>query len=542
VPFKSRQQQRYFFAAEAAGKLPPGTAREWAEETDFEKLPQRVKEAKPMHKQAGGLGKLVTKAKKLPLPATAREAILPGAAGALAATQVAPEGGVLGPLGAAAAAASLGTRKNRQIVQKALAGKATPEAMDALRSSARNAGAMYGGGLALDALNNVRTTSTHATNITRQLDPQGSKVVPLSPLQQLRSALPAILTRKSSADRSVRKQAILGQALLGSGIGAVTAGSGNRAEGAGRGLAIGGGTGLGMFVGDRFGGAAADGLSPVMIGADGQPTVKSLLGNLAIRLGSVGLGGFGGYQGTQALLGPPSWETHDKVKKSRRKRAQEERGMNGLIRKAAETVLRKQAVILPAIAGTGIGAATAPSGHRGEGAARGLGIGTGTGLGMFAGGRLGALLAQNMGNPYMHGPNSELQVNPAYLPMALALTLGGTALGGVGGYKGTQAMLGAPSWDKKKSKPKPKAEKEPASEEKKSAADNLIEARLKLDAFLTKTATDGFTPAIRQTAARVKRAFDATGNLAHAVRAIRPELSPGLARQVAAELLRRAIV
>jgi hypothetical protein len=44
VPFKSKAQQRWMFAAEARGELPEGTAKEWAHETkNFKKLPERVK-------------------------------------------------------------------------------------------------------------------------------------------------------------------------------------------------------------------------------------------------------------------------------------------------------------------------------------------------------------------------------------------------------------------------------------------------------------------------------------------------------------------
>ena len=46
MPFKSKAQQRFMFAAEAQGKLKPGTARKWAHETkDMKKLPEHVKKA-----------------------------------------------------------------------------------------------------------------------------------------------------------------------------------------------------------------------------------------------------------------------------------------------------------------------------------------------------------------------------------------------------------------------------------------------------------------------------------------------------------------
>jgi len=49
MPFKSKAQMRYFFAAEKEGKLPTGTARRWAHESkdagvDLKKLPEKKKE------------------------------------------------------------------------------------------------------------------------------------------------------------------------------------------------------------------------------------------------------------------------------------------------------------------------------------------------------------------------------------------------------------------------------------------------------------------------------------------------------------------
>lgn len=46
MPFKSKAQQRYFYAAEDRGDLPKGTAEEWSKETDFEGLPERAKKKK----------------------------------------------------------------------------------------------------------------------------------------------------------------------------------------------------------------------------------------------------------------------------------------------------------------------------------------------------------------------------------------------------------------------------------------------------------------------------------------------------------------
>ena len=43
MPYKSKSQQRFFFAAEARGELKPGTAREWAHKTkNIKKLPEHI--------------------------------------------------------------------------------------------------------------------------------------------------------------------------------------------------------------------------------------------------------------------------------------------------------------------------------------------------------------------------------------------------------------------------------------------------------------------------------------------------------------------
>ena len=43
MPFKSRAQQRFMFAAEERGDVPKGTAKRWAHETkDIKSLPEKV--------------------------------------------------------------------------------------------------------------------------------------------------------------------------------------------------------------------------------------------------------------------------------------------------------------------------------------------------------------------------------------------------------------------------------------------------------------------------------------------------------------------
>jgi len=47
MPFKSKSQMKLFFAKEARGELPKGTAEHWARETkDIKHLPPRVRKNK----------------------------------------------------------------------------------------------------------------------------------------------------------------------------------------------------------------------------------------------------------------------------------------------------------------------------------------------------------------------------------------------------------------------------------------------------------------------------------------------------------------
>lgn len=75
MPFKSKAQQRFMFAAEARGEIKPGTAREWAHETrDIKMLPEHVGEDDKEARQAGEKKALEKVAIGLhpppPLPAT----------------------------------------------------------------------------------------------------------------------------------------------------------------------------------------------------------------------------------------------------------------------------------------------------------------------------------------------------------------------------------------------------------------------------------------------------------------------------------------
>jgi hypothetical protein len=58
MPFKSKAQQRLFFAKEARGELPKGTALKWAHETpNIKHLPRYAHgSAKPAKKEMGRYG------------------------------------------------------------------------------------------------------------------------------------------------------------------------------------------------------------------------------------------------------------------------------------------------------------------------------------------------------------------------------------------------------------------------------------------------------------------------------------------------------
>ena len=53
MPFKSKAQQRFMFAAESRGDVKPGTARKWAHETkNMKRLPEKVKKRKKTRKSS----------------------------------------------------------------------------------------------------------------------------------------------------------------------------------------------------------------------------------------------------------------------------------------------------------------------------------------------------------------------------------------------------------------------------------------------------------------------------------------------------------
>lgn len=62
MPFKSKAQQRFMYAAEERGDVPAGTADRWAKETkNIKKLPEHVKES---YLQTPGLLRLIVESMK----------------------------------------------------------------------------------------------------------------------------------------------------------------------------------------------------------------------------------------------------------------------------------------------------------------------------------------------------------------------------------------------------------------------------------------------------------------------------------------------
>ena len=114
--------------------------------------------------------------------------------------------------------------------------------------------------------------------------------------------------------------------------------------------------------------------------------------------------------------------------------------------------------VLGALLGGGIGAARAPVGARGEGAARGAVRGGGIELGASAGTLLGAL----------GGHLADTGLSTAGHPLLVGGALAGALGGGYAGHKMTDTVLGDPSWDKKDSKKDKKHEKK-----EKSSADAM---------------------------------------------------------------------
>lgn len=71
MPFKSKAQQRWMFAAESRGEVPKGTARRWAHHTDdIKKLPEHVK--KSSHEIAQGVLHKLAQGSPVPVSMTTR--------------------------------------------------------------------------------------------------------------------------------------------------------------------------------------------------------------------------------------------------------------------------------------------------------------------------------------------------------------------------------------------------------------------------------------------------------------------------------------
>lgn len=166
MPFRSKAQQRWMFAAESRGELPKGTAMEWAHETQkqpggFQKLPEKVKnpkkgfKAKPMKKSAVEQHIGVT-AKELLTPdtkLTGLEALFPalalGAGGALYGAVQSPGGSPLrGAMigGAGGVGAGLGFTGGHHFIKSKYG---EPMASNAVAAGTLLGGAALGGHMGL---------------------------------------------------------------------------------------------------------------------------------------------------------------------------------------------------------------------------------------------------------------------------------------------------------------------------------------------------------------------------------------------------------
>lgn len=62
MPFKSKAQQRWMFAAESRGEVPQGTAEKWAKHTpNIKELPEKIKQKREIIKKS--LNKVKSKKK-----------------------------------------------------------------------------------------------------------------------------------------------------------------------------------------------------------------------------------------------------------------------------------------------------------------------------------------------------------------------------------------------------------------------------------------------------------------------------------------------
>ena len=71
MPYRSKAQQRFIFAAEERGDVPKGTAKKWAEHTkNIKSLPEHVKKAEEdlVHSFYKIAKELLSKSKNLPIP------------------------------------------------------------------------------------------------------------------------------------------------------------------------------------------------------------------------------------------------------------------------------------------------------------------------------------------------------------------------------------------------------------------------------------------------------------------------------------------
>jgi hypothetical protein len=132
---------------------------------------------------------------------------------------------------------------------------------------------------------------------------------------------------------------------------------------------------------------------------------------------------------------------------------------------ALEQMYGKEALGFGGLAGIGAGVggvggyATSPEEHKGEGTARGAIQGAGAGLGAGVGGAAGAVgsvlhsALKDYLNHYSTAPKAMPSDRAEMIKHTLMMLAGGT-LGGFGGQGISRALMGRPSWERKKKEPK----------------------------------------------------------------------------------------
>lgn len=238
----------------------------------------------------------------------------------------------------------------------------------------------------------------------------------------------SILARLADA---VEKRASLSYVLPGTIIGAAQgAANDSTLEGAARGWVRGTGTTLGGLAGGTLGMHLA-----------ARRGLRGNLPRLVHAIGGHALGAVGGYAGTGALLGKPSWQQP----KSKAEKTGSVIPPNAL----RDTALMSG---LGGLLGGAQGASYSENGPSGalEGGLRGVVRGGSTAAGALAGGELAAHAARQAELAKIPARLRNVPMNPMMLKNIALSRLGGALAGGLTGYGTAGLALGPASWERKK--------------------------------------------------------------------------------------------